>query len=109
MCRLPHEMHILVVDDHSPDGTSAIVQCKMHPYANLHVVSGRKQSLGAAYIRGPEHALRVLRADAVMEMDADFSHKPADVPRLINALEARADFVIGSRYVVERLCVGVSS
>jgi dolichol-phosphate mannosyltransferase len=95
-----HEMHILVVDDHSPDGTSDIVQRKMSAYANLHLVSGAKKGLGAAYVRGIQYALRVLRADAVMEMDADFSHKPEDVPRLIKALESGADFVIGSRYVV---------
>ena len=97
---IQHEMHILVVDDHSPDGTSDVVKGKMAAYANLHLVSGRKQGLGAAYIRGMQHALSVLWADAVMEMDADFSHKPEDVPRLIKALEAGADFVIGSRYVV---------
>jgi dolichol-phosphate mannosyltransferase len=97
---MQHEMHILVVDDHSPDGTSAMVQCKMQEYPNLHLISGAKKGLGTAYIRGMRYALNALRADAVMEMDADFSHKPEDVPRLIKALEAGADFVIGSRYVV---------
>jgi dolichol-phosphate mannosyltransferase len=97
---MQHEMHILVVDDHSPDGTSAIVKGKMHEYPNLHLLSGAKQGLGTAYIRGMRHALHVLWADAVMQMDADFSHKPEDVPRLLHALEAGADFVIGSRYVV---------
>ena len=97
---MQHEMHILVVDDRSPDGTSAIVKCKMQEYPHLHLLSGVKKGLGTAYIRGMRHALSVLRADAVMEMDADFSHKPEDVPRLIKALETGADFVIGSRYVV---------
>lgn len=97
---MQHEMHILVVDDHSPDGTSDIVTCKMQAYPNLHLLSGAKKGLGTAYIRGMRHALNVLQADAVMEMDADFSHKPDDVPRLIKALESGADFVIGSRYVV---------
>jgi dolichol-phosphate mannosyltransferase len=60
---------------------------------------GKKEGLGAAYIRGMEHALGDLGADAVFEMDADFSHKPEDVPRLLCALEEGADFVIGSRYV----------
>jgi len=95
---MQHEMHILVVDDRSPDGTSAIVQCKMQAYPHLHLLSGAKKGMGTAYIRGMRHALSVLRSDVVMEMDADFSHKPADVPRLIKALEAGADFVIGSRY-----------
>jgi dolichol-phosphate mannosyltransferase len=68
-------------------------------WPNLHVLQGQKRGLGAAYIRGMRHAIDALHADAVFEMDADFSHKPADVPRLIAALEQGADFVIGSRYV----------
>jgi len=63
------------------------------------MITGTKQGLGAAYIRGMKHAIERLMADAVMEMDADFSHKPGDVPRLIAALDAGADFAIGSRYV----------
>jgi dolichol-phosphate mannosyltransferase len=55
--------------------------------------------LGAAYIRGMSYALDRLDADAVMEMDADFSHKPEDIPRLFTAFSEGADFVIGSRYV----------
>lgn len=60
---------------------------------------GEKKGLGAAYARGFAYALETLRADVVMEMDADFSHKPVDVPRLIAGIQAGADFVIGSRYV----------
>jgi dolichol-phosphate mannosyltransferase len=55
--------------------------------------------LGAAYIRGMTYALSTLNADVVFEMDADFSHKPEDVPRLLQTLQAGADLVIGSRYV----------
>lgn len=96
---LKHEMHVLVVDDHSPDGTAATVRELMRVYPNLHLITGEKQGLGAAYIRGMTYALEELEAEAVMEMDADFSHKPEDVPRLLAALEAGADFVIGSRYI----------
>ena len=96
---LADEMHILVVDDNSPDGTIDIVRECQRRSRNVHVLQGQKQGLGAAYIRGMRYALETLRADAVFEMDADFSHKPADVPRLIAALEQGADFVIGSRYV----------
>jgi dolichol-phosphate mannosyltransferase len=94
-----HEMHILVVDDLSPDGTADAVKERMPAHPNLHLLTGRKQGLGAAYVRGLRHALEVLEADVVFEMDADFSHDPADVPRLLAALEDGADFVIGSRYV----------
>jgi dolichol-phosphate mannosyltransferase len=97
--KVPHDMHILVVDDSSPDGTADLVRQELKQSANIFLLSGTKQGLGAAYIRGMNHALTDLSADAVMEMDADFSHKPSDVPRLIAALDEGADFVIGSRYV----------
>jgi dolichol-phosphate mannosyltransferase len=97
--RIPHEMHILVVDDESPDGTAETVREAMAVQQNIHLISAKKSGLGAAYIRGMEHALHSLGADAVMEMDADFSHDPEDVPRLVAELDKGADFVIGSRYV----------
>ncbi|HUJ19668.1 MAG TPA: glycosyltransferase family 2 protein [Nitrospirota bacterium] len=97
--KLPHDMSILVVDDNSPDGTADVVRLEAKKASNIFLITGRKQGLGAAYIRGMKHAVNELKADAVMEMDADFSHKPEDVPRLIEALDAGADFVIGSRYV----------
>jgi dolichol-phosphate mannosyltransferase len=96
---MPHHMHILVVDDHSPDGTAAVVRQRQTRYPNLHLIQGKKDGLGAAYIRGMRHALENLQADVVFEMDADFSHKPEDVPRLMSEIDAGADFVIGSRYV----------
>ncbi|MGH8323744.1 MAG: glycosyltransferase, partial [Steroidobacteraceae bacterium] len=97
--RLHHDMHILVVDDNSPDGTAALVREAMREYPNVHLLTGAKAGLGAAYIRGMQYAIDELRADVVFEMDADFSHDPADVPRLLAALENCADFVIGSRHV----------
>src|SRR6202035_3557651 len=68
-------------------------------YHNLHLICGPKQGLGAAYIRGMQYALIALSADVIVEMDADFSHDPADLPRLLKTLDLPADFVIGSRYV----------
>lgn len=94
-----HEMHILVVDDSSPDGTADVVRLKQITYPNVHLLLGQKAGLGAAYIRGMVHAMDQLHADVVFEMDADFSHKPEDVPRLMAAIDQGADFVIGSRYV----------
>ncbi len=97
--RLRHDMHVLVVDDNSPDRTAELVQEHMEINSNVHLLMGEKAGLGAAYIRGMQHAVVELRADAVFEMDADFSHDPADVPRLLATLESSADFVIGSRHV----------
>ncbi|HEY6011537.1 MAG TPA: glycosyltransferase family 2 protein [Nitrospirota bacterium] len=97
--KIPHDMNILVVDDNSPDGTADVVRTAMAKAGNIFLITGKKEGLGAAYIRGMKHAVNELKADAVMEMDADFSHKPEDVPRMVAALDEGADFVIGSRYV----------
>jgi dolichol-phosphate mannosyltransferase len=97
--RLRHDMHVLVVDDNSPDKTAELVREAMQRHSNVHLLTGEKAGLGAAYIRGMQHAIGVLRADVVFEMDADFSHAPADVPRLLAELEDSNDFVIGSRHV----------
>jgi dolichol-phosphate mannosyltransferase len=97
--RMAHDMHILVVDDSSPDGTMDVVRACQSRYKNLHAIQGIKTGLGAAYIRGMKYAMSSLEADVVYEMDADLSHKPQDVPRLMAALESGADVAIGSRYV----------
>ena len=96
---MQHEMHVLVVDDRSPDGTADVVRGWQARSASVHLLSGPKAGLGVAYIRGIEHAIDVMGAEVVFEMDADFSHLPSDVPRLLAAIEAGADVAIGSRYV----------
>jgi dolichol-phosphate mannosyltransferase len=93
------DMSILVVDDNSPDGTADEVRKLQTQYPKLHLIEGRKAGLGAAYTRGMSYATEQMSADVVFEMDADFSHKPEDVPRLMSEISAGADFVIGSRYV----------
>jgi dolichol-phosphate mannosyltransferase len=97
--KIPHDMNILVVDDNSPDGTAESVSAECKTASNLFLITGQKQGLGAAYVRGMKYAIDHLHAEVLMEMDADFSHKPEDVPRLIEAISHGADFVIGSRYV----------
>lgn len=96
---MPYDMNILVVDDNSPDGTADIVKAEATKYPNIYLITGKKQGLGAAYIRGMKYAIDKLNADVVMEMDADFSHKPEDIPRIISVLNKGAEFVIGSRYI----------
>jgi dolichol-phosphate mannosyltransferase len=89
---------VLVVDDCSPDGTGQIADRLAEEIAEVRVLHRPgKQGLGRAYLDGFGIALEN-GADLVMEMDADFSHDPADLPRLIAAAGA-ADLVLGSRYV----------
>lgn len=93
------EMHLLVVDDNSPDGTGEIVKKAMGEHNNLHLVTGEKEGLGMAYIRGMKYAMKELNADAVMEMDSDFQHPPAFVAPMVEAYLEGADYAIGSRYI----------
>ena len=101
--KMPRDSQILVVDDNSPDGTAEevkeAIQKERSGKRNVHLLTGKKKGLGAAYQKGIKYALANLEADVVVGMDADFSHKPKDVPRLIGEIEKGADFVIGSRYV----------
>ena len=90
---------VLVVDDGSPDGTGEIADrlaAELEPVEVLH--RDRPQGLGPAYLAGFAHALDH-GAGLVLEMDADFSHDPADVERLIAAVADGADLALGSRYV----------
>src|SRR5947208_15198544 len=80
---LADEMHILVVDDNSPDGTIDIVRECQRRSRNVHVLQGQNQGLGAAYIRGMRYALETPRAHAVVELAPDYSPIPQDVPRQI--------------------------
>jgi dolichol-phosphate mannosyltransferase len=90
---------VLVIDDGSPDGTGEIADQLAGRHAFVDVLHReRKEGLGRAYIAG-FHRVLATDAELVLEMDCDFSHDPADVPRLIEAAEGGADLVLGSRYV----------
>jgi dolichol-phosphate mannosyltransferase len=96
--KLPGTARVLIVDDNSPDGTGGIadrIAAGEERVGVLHRPS--KEGLGPAYIAGFREALAG-GADLILEMDADFSHEPAYLPRLLEAAED-ADLVIGSRYV----------
>ena len=97
---LPDSYEVLVVDDGSPDGTAdrvRTVQADAPDRVHLLERAG-KQGLGTAYIAGFRFALD-RGYTFICEMDADFSHNPADLPRLVDAVRAGADVAIGSRYV----------
>jgi dolichol-phosphate mannosyltransferase len=90
---------ILIVDDNSPDGTGRIADELATDVPGVEVLHrAGKEGLGRAYLAGFRHAL-ANGAELILEMDSDFSHDPADLPRLIAAAEDGADLVLGSRYV----------
>ena len=92
-------VHILIVDDNSPDGTAQRVKLLQKNYNNLFFqVRQKKSGLGTAYIHGFKWALNN-SYDYICEMDADFSHDPKDLPKLIKACDLEGyDLAIGSRY-----------
>jgi dolichol-phosphate mannosyltransferase len=91
-------LHILVVDDNSPDGTGLIADGLAQTHPEVYVLHRQaKLGLGPAYIAGFEWAL-AKGYDFVFEMDCDFSHDPSDLPRFLTEIKS-ADLVIGSRYV----------
>jgi dolichol-phosphate mannosyltransferase len=92
-------LHVLVVDDNSPDGTGALADDLMRQHKGEMTVLHRegKEGLGPAYIAGFKVAL-ALDADYVIQMDADFSHQPSYIPALIAKLEEGYDLVIASRF-----------
>jgi dolichol-phosphate mannosyltransferase len=95
----PYGVRVLVIDDNSPDGTGELADRLAAELGFVDVLHrNRKEGLGPAYLAGFRRALAD-GAELVLEMDCDFSHDPADVPRLIAAAEAGADLALGSRYV----------
>lgn len=97
----PGGLDVLVVDDNSPDGTADLVKKSMeaHPGRVELLQRAGKQGLGTAYIAAFKWALERPQYQYIIEMDADFSHNPDDLPRLIKACEEGADVAVGSRYV----------
>jgi dolichol-phosphate mannosyltransferase len=96
--KLPASAQVLIVDDGSPDGTGEIGERLAECHPNVGILHRpRKEGLGPAYIAGFRRALAG-GAALVLEMDVDFSHDPAYLPRLLAAAQ-RADLVLGSRYV----------
>jgi dolichol-phosphate mannosyltransferase len=91
--------HVLVVDDASRDGTAELADALARTDSQLTVLHrAAKQGIGRAYTAGFREAL-AHGADFLVEMDADLSHDPVDLPRLVGAAQAGADLVLGSRYV----------
>ena len=97
---LPIKVHLLIVDDNSPDGTGERIKALQEKHTrSLHLVERPgKLGLGTAYIKGFQWAMEKGYL-YVCEMDADFSHNPNDLPRMFESCEKDADVTIGSRYI----------
>lgn len=96
---LAHGYRLLIIDDNSPDGTGRLADSLAADLPSISVIHRpAKHGLGPAYAAGFDRAL-AQGAEVVIEMDADFSHDPADLPRLVAAIEDGAHLAIGSRYV----------
>lgn len=105
LANLPADGGVLFVDDNSPDGTGEILDGIAAKEPRVKVLHReKKEGLGRAYVAGFAKALE-MGAERVIEMDCDFSHDPADIKRMLEAIE-NADVVVGSRYVKGGKCVG---
>lgn len=94
-----HTLLFLVADDTSPDGTKDVVEAYRKTHKNVFCISGKKEGLGKALLRGMTYAVNELHADIIVQMDADLSHDPKKLPLFIEAIDHGADFVVGSRYI----------
>ena len=96
---LPRKADVLVVDDGSPDGTAGVVRARPEFNKRIFLLEGKgKAGLGTAYRRGFQWAVKN-GYQAAVEMDADLSHDPADIPKLLEALEQGSHIAVGSRYL----------
>lgn len=98
--RIAHyDFTFLVVDDNSPDGTQDLVRSYQKKHHDVVLLTGKKEGLGKALLRGLTYAVGKLRAEILVQIDADFSHDPASLPSFFDKLDHGADFVVGSRYI----------
>lgn len=93
------DVHVLIVDSDSPDGTQQTVEGLIKKYPKLHLLRTKKAGLGRAYTEGFREAIEKLQPFVLFEMDADLSHDPSKIPQFLEKIEKGADFVIGSRYI----------
>jgi dolichol-phosphate mannosyltransferase len=98
--RVPaHELHVLVSDSHSIDGTLDIVGELMRVNPRVHLLDVQQRGIGIGLYRGILHAIEALDAEVLVEIDADFQHNPDDIPRFLLKMSEGYDLVVGSRFV----------
>ncbi len=93
------ELHVLVADSHSQDGTLDIVSALAAADPRVHLLDVQERGIGIGLFNGFQHAIDVLGADVLIEMDADFQHNPGDIPAFLTKVDEGYDVVVGSRFV----------
>jgi dolichol-phosphate mannosyltransferase len=93
------ELHVLVADSHSADGTLEIVEALAAQNPRVHLLDVQERGIGTGLFRGFQHAIDALSADVLIEMDADFQHNPEDIPHFLAKIDEGYDVVVGSRFV----------
>lgn len=94
---LSHELHVVVVDDDSWDGTQDAVKEHMGDFPNLHLITGRKKGFGEACKKGIDYALKKIDPDIIIQMDADLQHDPGHIPHFVRLSNQGFSLIIGSR------------
>ncbi len=93
------ELHVLVADSHSDDGTLDIVAALADQNPRVHLLDVQERGIGIGLFRGFHYAIDELGADVLIEMDADFQHNPHDIPHFLAKIDQGYDVVVGSRFV----------
>jgi dolichol-phosphate mannosyltransferase len=95
------DLHILVADGHSQDGTLEIVGRLAETNSKIHLLDVEERGIGVGLFKGFQYAIESLGADVLIEIDADFQHNPEDIPRFLKGISQGYDVVIGSRFVAD--------
>ena len=91
------DLHVLISDSHSPDGTGEIVKKITHTNSRVHYLDVKERGLGIGLVKGHRFAIDRLRADVLAQMDGDLSHDPQTLPKMIDFIKQGYDLVNGSR------------
>lgn len=92
------DIHVLIVDSHSPDGTGEIAKKLVAKNPKVHFLDVTERGLGLAIVKGYDYALKKLNADVLMQIDADLQHDPNDIPKFLEKIQEGFNYIQGSRY-----------
>lgn len=95
------ELHVLISDGHSQDGTMDIARRMADENPRVHFIDVNKRGIGAGIFVGFTHAINEVNADVIVEMDSDFQHNPHDIPLMLEQIAAGYDVVVGSRFLTD--------